>query len=623
MLAIGSVLTIWIDHHESTNVFLPLTIFVFLSLPHFLLSIRLRSVSMGTLSFLLTVYLPVGLWMLGYTAIIARASYSYIPKITKIVKLTAFNQTHLASYLSLAMGSVVMLLGVSGLNSSGVLPGEPIHLWGHDSLFHSTIAELYKNYGVSSIGLTDLRPISYHTFSHELFARISRLSGLQITTLYEWIPVALFGPILLSVLTEFAFIHANTKENINYIILKVVISFALLRLFLKIGLPTFDAFLASESFLIAFITLVSALNIMSSTDITERWWLIASRIAVMVFGISCCVASKVSFLFPAIALLLYLVIQLTTTPNINLNQYGKLTLCGMIILTVALMLNSVLSVADKIAKPNDFEWAYLLGKYGSLPFQDSPNHLVSFISIGLGVFFCFVPLWLYFYKSGFFKRAKLLIEQKIKLYNFSPFDFFMLSAVPSFLIGIFMPNFGGSGTYFLLPFLLLAIAHAIRGVSKICTIALTLLLSWNLVSANSWASAFAANNPSVEALPSADIEIMYIKKLNTLEHYEENSDPINFANLRDDAEKLWSCRGFYLPQIITGRFLSEGIPYGWRVPDCWFWPSGQRGFSDYPERLKVSLREYMDHPHKSLRLVLQKHAIVENLEVAQQWEEGQ
>ena len=323
MLTMGSVLTFWIDYHESTNVFLPLTIFGFLTLPHFFLSIRFKSVSMGTLFFLLTTYLPVSLWILGYTAIIAWASYSYIPKIKKIRRLTTFNQTHLVSHLSLAMGAVVMLLGVSGLNSSGVLPGEPIHLWGHDTLFHSTIAELYKNYGVATIGLTDLRPISYHTFSHELFARISRLSGLQITTLYGWIPVAVFGPILLSVLTEFLSILASTKENINHIILKLVISFALVRLLFKIGLPTFDAFLASESFLIAFITLASVLTIISSTDITERWWLIASRIAVVVFGISCCVASKVSFLVPAIALLLYLVIKLTTTPNINLNQYEE------------------------------------------------------------------------------------------------------------------------------------------------------------------------------------------------------------------------------------------------------------------------------------------------------------
>ena len=88
-------------------------------------------------------------------------------------------------------------------NLSGVIPGFPLHFYNLDILFHSTISELFLNYGVSTIGLADLRPISYHTYSHEVMARISQLTNIAPVKLYAWLPLCFFGPLLFIVSTEF------------------------------------------------------------------------------------------------------------------------------------------------------------------------------------------------------------------------------------------------------------------------------------------------------------------------------------------------------------------------------------------------------------------------------------
>lgn len=622
LLITGAALSYWIDYDEKLDIFVPLTIFSFITLPHLLLSKTFGSVSIGTLSLFLMLYLPIGLCVLGFTALIVHEALLSLDKIKKSTGTKFFYSGLFLTRGPLILGSAAMFAGVLGLNSSGTLPGQPIHLWGNDTLFHATIAELFKNYGVGTIGLTDLRPISYHTFSHELFARLSEFSGVPITTLYPWIPVAVFGPILLSVATEFACIYATSKRNVVYFILLIVIAFSLIRLLMLIGLPAFDSFLASESFVIGLIALVSAHNIISNIDIAERWWTMSTKALVAVFGIVVCVASKVSLFFAALALLTYLSIQITTWPKTNLNRFCRITLMFITLFAAALVLLSVFAVATKVAKPPTFESFYLVRKYGSLPFQESPNELVSTISMGLGVSMLFLPIFFYFTKSGFFKRAGQLVAQKFSLQAFTPLDLIMMSALPSFIIGVFMPNYGGSGAYFVLPFLLLSLLYALARITQNATVIIAVLLSWNLISENSWASAFVSRTIYVKPFPSTDIEIEYIKKLNAMDHYEKNSDPIDFSILRPDAEKIWNCRGFYLPQVITGRSLLGGIPYGWRVPDCWYWPAGQRGLSDYPERLNVSLSEYMQHPHKSVRLSLQEHAVVEDLEAAQQWEAG-
>tara|TARA_A100001015_G_scaffold309849_1_gene410061 strand:- start:4966 stop:5619 length:654 start_codon:yes stop_codon:yes gene_type:complete len=215
-------------------------------------------------------------------------------------------------------------------------------------------------------------------------------------------------------------------------------------------------------------------------------------------------------------------------------------------------------------------------------------------------------------------------------------DYVLLVATPpSLVIGLLFPIHGGAGGYFIMtPLFIFTLFWFSR--LKIAFILLLLLISSpfvlseeSLLSGRYLLSAQHLNikDPTLvnrfNRFPSTDLEIEYIKKLRELPVWEETQEPIDFSPFRTDAEYIHKCRGFYLPQVVTGRHLEDGIPQGWRVGNCWFWPYGTLGLSDYPERLDISLEEYKAIPHKGMRLSLWNYANIEKFEIAKQWEMDQ
>jgi len=66
-----------------------------------------------------------------------------------------------------------------------------------DPLFHSAIAAMIKNYGVSSVGLDGLVTLNYHVFSHILVAAMSFGTGLPVVTSYGALRLIMWEPLLL------------------------------------------------------------------------------------------------------------------------------------------------------------------------------------------------------------------------------------------------------------------------------------------------------------------------------------------------------------------------------------------------------------------------------------------
>ena len=73
-----------------------------------------------------------------------------------------------------------------------------------DTLYHATIANMIRTYGVPSTGLDGLPYILYHVGSHWLFARLSNLINIPVIDFYNRAYAVIFVPFGLSSLGIFA-----------------------------------------------------------------------------------------------------------------------------------------------------------------------------------------------------------------------------------------------------------------------------------------------------------------------------------------------------------------------------------------------------------------------------------
>ena len=99
--------------------------------------------------------------------------------------------------LLLAMLTSLTCLGTKSYTSFNMIKRLAADRIAQDTLFHSSIAAMLKNYGVTSTGLHGLVEIQYHVFSHWLYAGVSRLSGVSVFEVYGIIPFLFFIPLLL------------------------------------------------------------------------------------------------------------------------------------------------------------------------------------------------------------------------------------------------------------------------------------------------------------------------------------------------------------------------------------------------------------------------------------------
>lgn len=129
-----------------------------------------------------------------------------------------------------------------------------------DTFFHAAIAAMYGNYGVPSLGLDGLVPVSYHALSHKVFAGIANIGGFETLAAYAYIYFAM-GPLLL--LFSIAGFAHQVNKNLTFGHALLGASFAVLAV---IVIPSFaraalwDSFFVSESYLISLVLLIASLS---------------------------------------------------------------------------------------------------------------------------------------------------------------------------------------------------------------------------------------------------------------------------------------------------------------------------------------------------------------------------
>jgi hypothetical protein len=128
-----------------------------------------------------------------------------------------------------------------------------------DSFFHIAIAAMYKNYGVASLGLDGLVPISYHTLSHKVLAGISVLSQENVMATYARLYFVL-GPALLVFMLAALAIRIQPRQTFDNALLNVSVLMLAVRclpVFKEFGF--WDSYFSSESYLLGLVLLVAAI----------------------------------------------------------------------------------------------------------------------------------------------------------------------------------------------------------------------------------------------------------------------------------------------------------------------------------------------------------------------------
>ena len=120
-----------------------------------------------------------------------------------------------------------------------------------DTLFHSSISAMIKNYSTVSTGLNGLVATPYHAMSHALFAGISLLSGIGVVEVYGIAPFLIFSPILVfSIVSSYIIIKKSSVFDIP-IIWNCVSVILIISPILFSNWAVSDNFSVSESYLVS------------------------------------------------------------------------------------------------------------------------------------------------------------------------------------------------------------------------------------------------------------------------------------------------------------------------------------------------------------------------------------
>ena len=154
-----------------------------------------------------------------------------------------------------------------------------------DSLFHSAIAAMYKNYGVPSTGMDGLVPIGYHTLSHKIMAGLSVFSGLDVLSTYAHLFFVL-GPMLLAFSLAGLAVQFNRELPFHSALVAIalmILAVITLPVFRQVGF--WDSFLTSESYLMSLVLLIASLSaLFALREKPESLVLLAGSMSLMVLS---------------------------------------------------------------------------------------------------------------------------------------------------------------------------------------------------------------------------------------------------------------------------------------------------------------------------------------------------
>jgi hypothetical protein len=221
----------------------------------------------------------------------------------------------LVSAMSVYLGNVFWNSGYHSLFATDALFSGESHI---DTLFHASISESIKNYGVPSVLLNDTKYFPYHYGSHAILAAIAAALGLPAYIVYNYLYPVFFGPLFFLVFLNLILDVKRMNGSIQALTpFDLLITFAGLvgvlpsSILARIGIWNSNIFI-SESFLIGLIALFVFLRISISawskgffSGAGFRYSFFAVLTPLFIF---ICSASKISIgflLFCAVSYLLF------------------------------------------------------------------------------------------------------------------------------------------------------------------------------------------------------------------------------------------------------------------------------------------------------------------------------
>jgi hypothetical protein len=146
--------------------------------------------------------------------------------------------------------------------------------WGdvhQDTLYHGALSAMIKTYGVPSIGLAGLVPIKYHWLSHAVFAAISNISDVDIMTVISVVPVLVFAPIIVGLLTASIFAVPQVGDRQYWIVMSFISTIlGCATCLLRHWGVYLNNWIVSESYSLALIPFVSYLLIGTYENANDR-----------------------------------------------------------------------------------------------------------------------------------------------------------------------------------------------------------------------------------------------------------------------------------------------------------------------------------------------------------------
>jgi hypothetical protein len=411
-----------------------------------------------------------------------------------------------------------------------------------DTLFHSAIAAMYKNYGVTSVGLDGLVPVQYHTLSHKIIAGISLVSGLSIIATYNQLVVSM-GPALL----VFGLVSMVRIINPNIVMKNALIGVLLLLLAIRVFPPfgwaaLFQSHFVSESYLVALLLLISsisALLVWVQTGGKNTWLLVAAYASLIL-------ASMTKGSMAVVGIVPFYMAALYYLRNV---KYISLLVLATLILAV--MVIDSASGAQARSPVNPFHFL----SYMSVPLLG--NNVTAKLPFFLVVYFLFV--WICFFFG---------IKISGRSY-FKSMEFVVLFGllVPGLVLSMLFEIGGGSAGYFssipvlmAIPFL---VANHMTWIGQINPFYLLIVLLVSLPSSirplykASFVKEYRAGsvrNPDVEHV----LEQLYAMRKDTA-----RLSVISITNRQELVSKI-GCNVYWLLPAIAERPFVGALPDGVR-----------------------------------------------------------
>lgn len=214
---------------------------------------------------------------------------------------------------------------------------EDVHI---DTIFHSALSAMIKNYGVSSTGLDGFVTLNYHVFSHVLFAALSFSTGLPVVATYGTAQYIVYLPLLLLAIVATAE-TIRPSTNAPSFFLRIAVLFAAFNTIE--AWPAFRKFMVGSSYA-GSLSYQLSLTLMMATICATRMERDGYRLATLTMLVMLATASKVSTGAICVAIVsahLALFDSSTTIKRIVAGVLMVIASCALILLEFPNMLKSM------------------------------------------------------------------------------------------------------------------------------------------------------------------------------------------------------------------------------------------------------------------------------------------